>query len=114
MHPSILLGFDTVIANQFPLKLSSSLPIMESPSPSTALSSSIFQVEYDRATGKVWFYDFEFSFVGCPFLDLSDSVHGLHEYDDHYLRCWTQYCDMQTLRRLANLMKPLGNLLFKL
>lgn len=75
---------------------------------------NIAQLGTHAMTANISFYDFEFSLVGCPFLDLNGSILSERLYSAQYLQCWTQYCNIDTIRILADLMKSLNDLLFAL
>lgn len=53
------------------------------------------------------FLDWDDVFIGHPFLDLMDDTYNpLFRHDSGYLECWAEYCDKQTIIRLASWTKP--------
>lgn len=58
------------------------------------------------------FFDWESVFVGYPFLELMDSkFNPLFRHDQFYIQSWIKYCDIRSLKDVAERTRPLSYLI---
>lgn len=57
------------------------------------------------------FFDWEFLFIGNPFLDILDGTfHPLFRNQIYYLKSWVDYCDLPTLEKITAWTAPIQRL----